>query len=397
MSIYSCYLVTHAAMEQFNLSNIPDEWFNWRFVHTPLGHDESVTLKRIEIVDSSQSDRVQEWYTQVTAAGLASTLIRTTYEGNEAFPLTATDPWGGGADLFLGMMIPGDKDEIAGWISHLSQPDELAVLGWVGHRLGGGGDRSRYFNRVPNFAHCYANELKRWIACPGNAELLAEQWDDVRGWPEDTPSLTVEDFAWDRKRWDDERTKLWVPMLRLPFCEIGFTHKPTPTLLTSGLLPDQAGGTWQFDHNGAIQTALREIFYENQKQSACESIARVASNDAPNNGWFQKVIEFIHGTVLMPAPVLGLATTDSQLTQYPVQTFLSPYGTVSIEATQRGSDADCKIHLILDSTATGSANLEVKLNDSEWHPLTASEPTEVWLASTKLSSTPITVTVQDVA
>ena len=127
---------------------------------------------------------------------------------------------------------------------------------------GGGGDRSRYFNRVPNFAHCYANELKRWIACPGNAELLAEQWDDVRGWPEDTPSLTVEDFAWDRLHLDTEQSKLWVPMRRLPFCEIGIDMK-SGEFLTNGLLPSEKNNdNWLFDQSGTVATMLKSVAAE---------------------------------------------------------------------------------------------------------------------------------------
>ncbi len=139
MSIYSCYLVTQAAMQQFGFAETPDAWFNWCCVHAPKGTDELVDLRRVEIVESSRSPRVQQWYTQVTEAGLASTLIRTTDEPPANFPFTATDKWGGGAKLFVGMIIPGDKSKVAGWTHHLSQPDELAVLEWLDHQLGGGG------------------------------------------------------------------------------------------------------------------------------------------------------------------------------------------------------------------------------------------------------------------
>lgn len=127
--------------------------------------------------------------------------------------------------------------------------DELAVLEWLDHQLGGGGDCNRYFNRVKNFAHCYANELKRWIAIESNAALLAEQWGDVRGWPEpeDSPQLTVDDFAWDRLHFDIEQSKFWVPMRRLPFCEIGADLKSCD-FLTNGLLPSgKETMNWPFD------------------------------------------------------------------------------------------------------------------------------------------------------
>lgn len=100
MSIYSCYLVTQAAMQQFGLSKIPDQWFNWSYVHAPIGTGKPVTLSRIEVVPSGVSGRVQEWYTQVTEAGLASTFILMTDEDDADFPLTAKDPWGGGQISF---------------------------------------------------------------------------------------------------------------------------------------------------------------------------------------------------------------------------------------------------------------------------------------------------------
>jgi len=286
MSIYSCYLVTQAAMRQFGLSKIPDEWFNWRYVSAPTGAGQSATLCRIKIVESSQSPRVQTWYTQVTHAGLASTLIHTTDERAANFPFTATDAWGGGAKLFAGMIIPGDETEIAGWTHHLSQPDELAVLEWLDHQLGGGGDCNRYFNRVKNFAHCYANELKRWIAIGSNAELLAEQWDDVRGWPEDSPSLTVDDFAWDRGFWS--ASQFAVPMRRLPFCEIGF-DKLASRSSTNGLLPDdRPSGHWLFDRNGEVEAELKRLAYAEDMEPPRTIEAeptRAAAADVSQHGW----------------------------------------------------------------------------------------------------------------
>lgn len=166
---------------------------------------------------------------------------------------------GGGADIFLGLIIPGDASKIAGWTSHLSQPDELAVLEWLDHQLGGGGDCNRYFRRVNNFAHHYASELKRWIAIEANAELLAEQWEDVRGWPEASPPLTVDDFAWDRKIWVG--SQLAVPMRRLPFCEIGF-DKLASQSSTNGLLPDERkSGHWLFDRDGSVEANLKRLAY----------------------------------------------------------------------------------------------------------------------------------------
>lgn len=127
---------------------------------------------------------------------------------------------------------------------------------------GGGVNETRAFQRVPEFARCYAEALKRWIEIGSNAELIKKQWQDPRGWPDGCPALALEDFAWGRERWDDERTKLWVPMLRLPFCEIGIDMK-SGEFLTNGLLPSEKNNdNWLFDQSGAIATVLKGVAAE---------------------------------------------------------------------------------------------------------------------------------------
>jgi hypothetical protein len=72
----------------------------------------------------------------------------------------------------------------------------------------------------------------------------------------------LEDFAWGRERWDDEGTKLWVPMRRLPFCEIGVDLK-SGEFLTNGFLPSEKNNdNWLFDQSGAVAAMLKGVAAE---------------------------------------------------------------------------------------------------------------------------------------
>ena len=120
-------------------------------------------------------------------------------------------------------------------------------------------DVTSEFQLVPEFARCYGEELKRWIEISSNAELITKQWQDPHGWPEDCPPLESADFAWDRKHWNTEKTQLWVPMLRLPFCEIGINTNTGEKLVNGLMPPELSGGQWLFDQSGSVAAKLAEV------------------------------------------------------------------------------------------------------------------------------------------
>jgi len=397
MSLYSCHLVTRKALTLLapDASDLPTDWFSWSYQNP--SQESTLAVARIEFIETSSSKSVEVWYRRVVAAGLLPTIVRTIEDEKKFdFEDDAIDPrWGGVTPLFEGILIPDEDEPTRGWRKRLQQPDDLALVSWSECRRGGGMDETDEFQLVPEFARCYGEELKRWIEISSNAELITKQWQDPRGWPEDCPSLEPADFAWDRSRWSAERTQLWVPMLRLPFCEIGFTNSPEPTLMTCGLLPNQPTNLWSFDSEQRIQTLLREKFYEQRSQT--DTVAADSQTDKVTFGerLFQTVINFFGGTALAPAAVMGSVTEAVKITRYPAQTIETQFGSIQVTATQRGPNADCQVQLVSHSSTLSDANLEVRLNDSEWNALMYGGAADIWLESTDLLSRPITVTVQN--
>lgn len=198
-----CYLITRAALEQFGLSQIPDAWFNWSYVYTPFGSGNPVTLRHVEVVESSQSPRVKEWHMQVAPLGLWSTLIHAIDEDTVNPPCIATDISGNGVMLSVETTTSRDI------MSDLSQPDFLYLCMWMEYCSEVLVNSNHYYMVSPNFSLCWANELKRLITYGDNLTLFIKQQDEI--WegvinqksPEGLQRVTADEINRERKDWLD--------------------------------------------------------------------------------------------------------------------------------------------------------------------------------------------------